>query len=126
MSANDDIKPKGRPIDPSSYFNLLNHYNRDLRKVEKVSCECGKVLYSTQLKNHMKTKMHETLLKYKQLAEAGANMIECPKPSPRVIVATAQTNQGETIDELLLKLASNPEYRQKVKKLIDTLDAHET
>lgn len=112
-------KPKGRPIDPTSYYTLLNHYNehkRERKRAEKTQCECGKILFLTQLEAHKKTKLHEQLLRYKQLAEEGKNLLDFEKTDP-----PAQT-QPETLDCLLLKVATDPTYRKKVKEFLNMLE----
>ena len=122
-------KRKGRPVDPSSYYSLLDHYNRDMSKAEKTQCECGKILFRSQLESHKTTKMHEQLLRYKQLAEQGANLMDRKKEdesSINSVVGTTeqpQTKQkNETIDELLLRVATDLEYRRKVRLFLNTLE----
>lgn len=114
-------KRKGRPIDPSSYYSLLNHYNRDMSKAERIVCECGKILYRSQLDGHRTTKMHEQLLKYKQLAEQGTNLMD-HKKQEEVREEKDKDKEKETLDELLLKVATDLEYRKKVRTFMEVLD----
>lgn len=121
-------KRKGRPVDPSSYYSLLDHYNRDMSKAEKTQCECGKILFRSQLESHKTTKMHEQLLRYKQLAEKGTNLMDRKKEeeSTNNIVVDTAKQPNYTIDELLLRVATDLEYRKKVRLFLNTLEHHPT
>ncbi len=50
-----------------TYNTLVRTYNR-LRgdNVQKITCECGKLLYESQLERHLQTKMHKQLMEYKE------------------------------------------------------------
>jgi hypothetical protein len=53
---------KGRPKNEMTYENLLKYYNSDL---ERTTCECGKIVSTNMYEKHLKTKLHTTLLYYK-------------------------------------------------------------
>lgn len=81
-------------------------------------------MFRSQLESHMTTKMHEQLLRYKQLAEHGTNMIDRGKEEEDAVekkVVPPPPLPQDTLDELLLRLAFDCEYRQKVKKFLDIL-----
>ena len=115
--ATETNKNKGRPPAGSTYYSLLNHYNRDKSKAQRVECECGKIVIKTNYQNHLTTKVHEQLMKLKHLAEQGENLLE-QKPEPRKESGTCK----ETIDELLLKMTTDVEYRKKVKCYLEILE----
>jgi len=107
------VVKKGRPADPSSYYSLLKNYNKNTTKAERMECECGKVLFKSQYENHLTTKIHEQLLKYKKLAEQDENLINKLK---------ANKKEDKDNDELMLKLRTNIDYRKSIKSYIDMLD----
>jgi hypothetical protein len=119
MTEDNGIK-KGRPAEPSSYYSLLKHYNKNSSKAEKIECECGKILFKSQYEGHLTTKMHEQLIKYKKLAEKGENIID----KAVTITPTKEpiTTPDESIDELLLKISIDPDYRKKVKNYISLFE----
>ena len=45
------------------YSSLLRSCNRTRKRTNKITCECGKDIFETQIEKHKKTKMHEKLLK---------------------------------------------------------------
>lgn len=109
-------KNKGRPPAGSTYYSLLNHYNRDKSKAQRVECECGKIVIKTNYQNHLTTKVHEHLMKLKHLAEQGENLLD-PRPELK-----KESVPNETIDELLLKMTTDVEYRKKVKHYLEILE----
>lgn len=46
---------------PTTYINLLQHYNRTVPKIE--TCECGKL--TSNMESHLKTGTHAILMYYK-------------------------------------------------------------
>lgn len=72
--------------------------------------------------------MHKQLLKYKQLAEEGTNLMNRPKQEKANVETEKQQPRkettNETIDELLLRVATDLEYRKKVKLFLNTLETH--
>ena len=122
MSAQKEpIKPKrGRRMAASSYNAMLRNCNRAMIKsqTERMECECGKILFKSQYQNHLTTKMHEQLLKYKKLAEEGTNLLEHKQPSQ----SKKDIARNEPVDELLLKMMTDTEYRNKVKGYLEILE----
>lgn len=53
---------RGRPSSQDTYKNLLEYYNKGKGVT---TCECGKIIPSTQYEKHLTTKIHQMLLRYK-------------------------------------------------------------
>ena len=114
--ATETNKNKGRPPAGSTYYSLLNHYNRDKSKAQRVECECGTIIIKTNYQNHLTTKLHDQLLRLKHLAEQGQNLVE-QRPEPK-----KESVCKEAIDDLLLKMTTDAEYRKKVKGYLEILE----
>jgi len=59
------MSKRGRSIDANAYTKLLKKYNEE--QVERLTCECGKIVSKKQYEHHVTTKLHQTLLHYKKL-----------------------------------------------------------
>ena len=70
MNTCELVEKKARCIRPESYHNLLRtlnrgHTNSTYVKKARVTCPCGKAMFQSQYENHINTKTHEKLMKYK-------------------------------------------------------------
>jgi hypothetical protein len=54
----------------SAYSNLVKTHNRSRRTINRSMCECGKMVYNSQMERHLTTKFHSDLmLKKKEYEE---------------------------------------------------------
>jgi hypothetical protein len=62
-----------RQLKPESYETLIYFRNKERKTSERTECECGKMVFVSQLDKHLNTTMHSTLLKRKTLYEIWKN-----------------------------------------------------
>ena len=80
------------------YETYLNRCNRSRRKVGRVECECGKIVFETQLERHTGTDMHRRLMVAREKDTMKRNIEEEKKKQRR-------RELTDKVEEMLKELA---------------------
>jgi len=56
-----------KPKSPDTYENILKHYNKDYSP--SLICSCGKIVTQRFHEKHLKTKLHDMLIRLKKQCE---------------------------------------------------------